>query len=79
MKAHRKKPEVKRKIITEGNVKMDFNAVPNIEWKFIVSDLMPCLEEFFANPDNAALAAEIRSLHGKALFAFGLLISTGHS
>ena len=59
MKAHRKKPEVKRKIVTEGNVKMDFNAVPNIEWKFMVNALMPCLEEFFSNPDNAALAAEI--------------------
>ena len=59
MKAHRKKPEVKRKIITEGNVTMDFNAVPNIEWKFMVNALMPCLEEFFANPDNAALAAEM--------------------
>lgn len=59
MKAHRKKPEVKRRIVTEGNVEMDLNAVPNIEWKFIVSDLMPCMEEFFADPVNAALAEEM--------------------
>lgn len=59
MKAHRKKPEVRRRIVTEGNVEMDFNTVPSLEWKFIVGAVMPCLEEFFANPDNAARAAEM--------------------
>ena len=59
MKSHKKKPEVKRKIITEGNVEMDFNAVPSLEWKFIMNDLMPCLEEFFADPANAARASEM--------------------
>ena len=56
MKSHKKKPEVKHTVVTEGNVKINFNAVPNLEWKFIFGTLMPCLEEFFADPANAALA-----------------------
>ena len=59
MKSHKKKPEVKRTVVTEGNVKINFNAVSNLEWKFIFGTLMPCLEEFFADPANAALAEKM--------------------
>ena len=54
MKSHKKKPEVKRKIVTEGNIQMNLEEIPNIEWKFLISDLLPGIEEFYSDPANLA-------------------------
>ncbi len=66
MKSHRKKPAVRRRVVTEGNVEINFNAVSNLDWKFLMSPLMTCLEEFYADPANAALAEKMTYEGGQA-------------
>ena len=57
MKSHQskkpKKPE-KTYVVTEGNIQMNLEEIPNIEWKFLISDLLPGIEEFYSDPANQA-------------------------